>query len=248
MGIELAALMRDGVFRGEGLTDGRGQPVLLIPGFMAGDGSLGVMARWLKGTGHHPSRAGIRANVACSAKSLDRLEQRLESLVERQGRRAAIVGHSRGGGFAKCLAVRRPDLVSGVVALGSPNLGPLDVHPLVRANVRAVATLGRLGVPGLFSSACLAGDCCDEFWVQCASPMPPGMGYVSVYSRTDGVVEWRACLDEGAEHVEVRSSHCGMAVNAGTYRAVAEALEGFRRRDARRRRPARAGRPALRVA
>ena len=64
MGLELAALARNPVFRGEGVTDGRGQPVLLIPGFMAGDASLGIMARWLKGTGHHPSRAGIRSNVA----------------------------------------------------------------------------------------------------------------------------------------------------------------------------------------
>ena len=61
MGLELASLVRDGVFRGEGVTDGRGQPVLLIPGFMAGDESLRMMGRWLKGTGHHPGRAGIRA-------------------------------------------------------------------------------------------------------------------------------------------------------------------------------------------
>jgi triacylglycerol lipase len=235
MGLELATLVRDGVLRGNGVTDGGGQPVLLIPGFMAGDNSLGLMARWLRGTGHHPSRAGIRANVSCSARSIDRLEARLEDLVERQGRRAAIVGHSRGGGFAKCLAVRRPDLVSGIVTMGSPNREPLGVHPLVRANVEAVATLGRLGVPGMFSRECLGGACCEEFWAQCSGPTPPDVGYVSIYSRTDGIVDWRACLDDCAEQVEVRSSHCGMAVHAGVYRAVAEALAGFRAHDAERR-------------
>jgi triacylglycerol lipase len=235
MGLELAALVRDGIFRGKGVTDGGGQPVLLIPGFMAGDGSLGVMARWLRGTGHHPSRAGIRANVACSTRSIDRLEERLEALVERQGRRAAIVGHSRGGGFAKCLAVRRPDLVSGIVTMGSPNREPLGVHPLVRANVEAVARLGGLGVPGMFSRECLEGACCEDFWAQCAGPTPPDVGYVSIYSRTDGIVDWRACLDDCAEQVEVRSSHCGMAVHPGVYRAVADALVSFRARDTERR-------------
>jgi pimeloyl-ACP methyl ester carboxylesterase len=155
--------------------------------------------------------------------------------VERQGRRAAIVGHSRGGGFAKCLAVRRPDLVSGIVTMGSPNLEPLGVHPLVRANVEAVATLGRLGVPGMFSRECLGGACCEDFWAQCAGSTPPDVGYVSIYSRTDGIVDWRACLDRGAEHVEVRASHCGMAVHAGVYRAVAGALADFRAREAGRR-------------
>ena len=247
MGLELAGLVRDGVFRGDGVTDGQGQPVLLIPGFMAGDGSLGVMARWLRGTGHHPSRAGIRSNVACSTKSIDRLEERLESLVERQGRRAAIVGHSRGGGFAKCLAVRRPDLVSGIATMGSPNKEPLGVHPLVRANVEAVATLGRLGVPGFFSRECLDGDCCADFWAQCAGPTPPGVGYVSIYSRSDGIVDWQACLDTGAEHIEVQASHCGMAVHAGTYRAVAAALAEFREADIGRGALAPSA-PALRVA
>jgi pimeloyl-ACP methyl ester carboxylesterase len=235
IGLELAALIRDPVFRGRGVTDGAGQPVLLIPGFLAGDDSLRVMARWLRGTGHHPSRAGIVANVACSGRATERLEARLERLVERQGRRAAIVGHSRGGSFAKVLARRRPDLVSGIVLLGCPSTDPLAVHPLVRANIEAVATLGRLGMPGLFKKACLDGDCCSDFWQQCTGPMPRGVGFVSVYSRRDGIVRWQACLDPGAEHVEVSSSHCGMAVHPDVYRTVADSLARFRRRDARRR-------------
>ena len=141
MGLEAAALIRDPILRGEGLRDGRGRPVLLIPGFMAGDASLGIMARWLKGTGHHPSRAGIRSNVACSGATIEALEDRLEQLVDRQGRRAAIIGHSRGGMFAKVLAVRHPDLVSGIVTLGTPMTGPLDIHPFVRAQVYAVGAL-----------------------------------------------------------------------------------------------------------
>ena len=120
-GLEAASLLRDPIFRGVGLNDGRGRPVLLIPGFLAGDGSLGVMANWLKRANYRPTRAGIRANVDCAGALLERLEQRLEPIVAEQGRRAAIVGQSRGGGLAKVLAHRRPDLVCGIVALGSPH-------------------------------------------------------------------------------------------------------------------------------
>ena len=58
---------------------------------------------------------------------------------------------------------------------------------------------------------------------------------MSVYSRTDGIVSWQACLDPAAELVEVEASHCGMAVHADVYRVLADALSEFRRRDARRR-------------
>ena len=220
--------MRDPVFRGEGLRDGRGQPVLLIPGFLAGDGSLGLMAGWLKRGGYRPARAGMRANVDCSGAALDRLERRLDSIVAAQGKRAAVVGQSRGGGLAKALAARRPDLICGIVTLGSPQLDPLAVHPLVRLQVEAVSRLGSLGAPGLFKRSCLDGECCAGFWEQLAAPCPDGVGFVSIYSRSDGIVDWRACLDPCAdEHVEISASHCGMAVHPAAWRAVARALGRF---------------------
>ncbi len=242
-GLEAAALVRDPVFRGEGLSDGGGQPVLLIPGFLAGDGSFGLMARWLKRGGYRPTRAGMRANVDCSGAALDRLEERLERIVTEQGVRAAVVGQSRGGGLAKALAARRPDLIRGIVTLGSPQVDPLAVHPLVRLQVEAVSRLGSLGAPGLFKRSCLDGECCANFWEQLAAPCPEGVGYVAIYSRSDGIVDWRACLDPCAdEHVEISASHFGMAVHPAAWRAVASALGGFageekpqRRRRASRR-------------
>jgi triacylglycerol lipase len=59
------------------------------------------------------------------------------------------------------------------------------------------------------------------------------VGYVSIYSRSDGIVNWKACLDPGAECVEIAASHLGMAVNAQAYQALAAALERFRRADRR---------------
>jgi triacylglycerol lipase len=209
--------------------------VLLIPGFLAGDGSLSLMAGWLKRTGYRPSRAGIVSNVDCSGRLLPRLEQRLERLVERQGQPAAIVGQSRGGTIAKVLAHRRPDLVSGVIALGSPQADPLAVHPLVRLQVEAVSRLGSLGAPGLFKRSCLEGECCSSFWEDLGRPLPFDIPLVCVYSKSDGIVDWRSCLDPDASGlVEIRASHCGMAVSRAAWRAVADALAGFAAADSGR--------------
>jgi pimeloyl-ACP methyl ester carboxylesterase len=222
--LEHAALMRDPVLRGDGVPHGDGAPVLLVPGFLAGDPSLRLMAHWLRRIGYRPCRARMRFNVDCTTRSLDRLESELEQLAERHGRKVAIVGQSRGGTMARVLGVRRPDLVERIVCLGSPITDQLAVHPLVRAQVTAVGLLGTLGVPGLFAYGCGHGACCAATREQASAPFPDGVGFTSVYSRSDGIVDWHACLDPAAEQVEVRASHIGMAVNPQVFRAVGAAL------------------------
>src|SRR5215218_4656870 len=87
IGIEWAVLRRSAVFRGAGVPAGEGRGVLLIPGFLAGDGSLGTMTQWLRDAGWRTKRAGIRANVACSEAACGRLEDRLEALAAATGER-----------------------------------------------------------------------------------------------------------------------------------------------------------------
>jgi pimeloyl-ACP methyl ester carboxylesterase len=229
IGLEWAALRRSAVFRGAGVPPGDGRGVLLIPGFMAGDGSLATLTHWLRAAGWHTKRAGFRANVSCSEVACGRLEERLERLAEGTGNRVTIIGQSRGGVLAKALAARRPDLVAGVIGLGSPVRAQLAVHPLVLAQVGVVATIGGSGaVPGLLSWRCLRGPCCAPFRAALAGPFPAGVGYVSVYSRTDGIVDWRSCVDDDADAcVEVRGSHCGMSLNPEVYRTICHALGRF---------------------
>lgn len=222
--LELARLLRDPVWRGEGVTRGDDRPVLLVCGFLAGDPSLTTMARWLSRNGHHPVRAGLRWNVGCLGETVDRLERRAEELAEEAGGRIAVIGQSRGGTCAKALAVRRPDLLETVVALGSPLLDQLDVHPSVWAQAHLIGTLGTLGMPGLLSAECRSGACCTRALDEVASRLPPEVSMTSIYSRSDGIVRWRSCLDPDAELVEIEASHIGMAVSAPAYRVIAEAL------------------------
>jgi hypothetical protein len=103
------------------------------------------------------------------------------------------------------------------------------VHPLVRLQVEAVSRLGSLGAPGLFKRSCIDGQCCSSFWEDLAAPLPDGIDLVSVYSKSDGVVDWQSCLDPHATKlVEIQASHCGMAVSRSAWRAVADALEALR--------------------
>ncbi len=225
VGFEAAQLLRSPVWRGVGVPPGDGRPVLLIPGFLAGDGTLATMARWLRANGYWTRRAGIRANVGCSQDACERIEERLEALAERTGQPVAIVGQSRGGVLARVVATRRPELVSGIVTLGAPTVGMLRVHPLVLLQVGIVGALGTGRVPGLFRMSCLRGACCEPFRAGLLQDFPLDVRYISVYSRSDGIVDWRACLDGAADElVEISASHCGMAVSPAAYEVVARAL------------------------
>ncbi len=228
LGLEAANLLRSPVWRGTGLSRGADRPVLLIPGFLAGDNSLGLMTHWLRGLGYRTRSAGIRANIDCSASITDALEARLEEMHARSGKPVAIIGQSRGGIIARALAVRRPDLVSGIVTLGSPTKSMLQVHPVVLGGIGIVGLLGSLHLRQALTMKCLRGDCCLKFRDELRTPPPEEVGFVSIYSKHDGIVDWRACVDPFAhQNLEVGSSHCGMSVHADVYRHVAEALAGF---------------------
>jgi triacylglycerol lipase len=223
--LELAQLGREPLFNSPPRTRAA-RAVLLIPGFMTGDGSLSAMRAWLQRCGHATGAAGIRFNVDCSAAAVERIEQRLERFAHRCGRPVTVVGQSRGGLFARALAVRRPDLVEGVVTLGTPHVRPMSVHPLVLLQGGWVATLGSAGMPGLAKHSCRNGECCEDFRSQITARLPEQVRFVSVYSRSDGIVDWQACLDLGADCVEIQASHCGMGVNVATYRVLTQFLAG----------------------
>ncbi len=199
-------------------------PVLLVPGFMAGDGTLAFMARAFRQRGFRTYRSHIRANIGCTRDAAAQLESRLESISIRRGTRVQVVGHSLGGMLARGVAVRRPDLVSGIVTLGSPMLAPAAHHLVLNAGVDLLVRLSRAGVPGLMSEECVAGACARQGFDESREPVPAGVGFTALYSKRDGVVDWRACIDPAAEPVEVTASHIGMAVDPRVIDLVTDAL------------------------
>ncbi|HEY6524559.1 MAG TPA: alpha/beta fold hydrolase [Solirubrobacteraceae bacterium] len=217
---ELAGLLAAGRFRAPERAEHRA-PVLLIPGFMAGDASLTLLASWLRRRGHTVRLSGIRINAGCAGRDLTRLEQVLAAFDEP----AVVIGQSRGGTLARALAARRPESVAAVVMLGSPVLDPLAVSPSVMRTVRSMARLGDLGVPGVFSSECRDGDCCSDYYALLRAPLTDGMAALMIYSRSDAIVDWRACLDPSATCIEISGSHCGMAVNPRVYAELERILE-----------------------
>ena len=65
MSLEYLRLIRDPVFRGVEVPPGLGKPVMLIPGFLAGDWTLHTPFQWLRRMGYRPRVAGVAFLVVC---------------------------------------------------------------------------------------------------------------------------------------------------------------------------------------
>jgi pimeloyl-ACP methyl ester carboxylesterase len=190
---------------------GDGHPVLALPGFLASDLSMVPMRRYLRELGYDAHAWRMGRNLGGMARMRDALLSRLGEIHAATGRKVSLVGWSLGGVYARDLALQVPDMVRYVITLGSPFAND------VRATnaTRLYEALSGERVEDLIELRdAIAGDL----------PVPTS----SIYSRSDGVVNWRTCLlqaSEKAENIEVYlASHIGLGVNPAALWAVADRL------------------------
>ena len=207
-------------------------PVVLVPGFMAGDSSLLLMSRHLRKLGYRTYRSTMHANVGCTQEASNALERRIEAIAIKRERKVTIVGHSLGGLLARGIAARRPDLVDAIITMGSPLLAPGAIHSVLAFDLAVVIALRRAGLGAMMGDDCTSGDCARLSWEQSRDELDPDVAFTSVFSRRDGIIDWRGCLDPAARTVEVRTSHLGMAVDPVVFDVVSHALRANAERRA----------------
>ncbi len=212
----------------------QGDPVMLVPGFLAGDWTLALMARHLRLLGFRTYRSGIRANVGCLDEGTHALERRLEHVAAKRERKVTIVGHSLGGMMARGLAARRPDLVAGIVTMGSPMMAPGAAHEMLLLAVRGLKRLEALGLH-VMGEECTEGGCALRMWEESKLPLPDGFPFTAIYSPRDGIADWRACIDPAGQAREVRTSHTGMAFDPAVLDIVTDAVRQIHNQPLERR-------------
>jgi triacylglycerol lipase len=225
----LSALLSDPIFQGDGITRGQQEAVLLIPGFIAGDWTFNTMSRWLRQIGYDPHLSGISINIGCPQRKVERMHLRLEEIAKNARDRIIIMGHSLGGLVGCALARQRPDLVRQVIAIGSPlRCGWQAVQPEVRPALFAIHSF--------FQSFIEAPEGCGTEQCSCAfseealgAPLPAGVRFTSIYSRRDGIVDWKYSTTDHGETYEVGGLHTDLVVNVEVYRILSNLLAGYPR-------------------
>lgn len=189
---------------------GDGHPVLVLPGLGADDRSTAPLRAYLRRQGweSHPWLLG--RNFGSPGPLRQGLLERVRELHSRTGAKLSLIGWSLGGIYARELAKALPACIRRVITLGSP-FGDLD-RPMPLS-----PWLGWLaGRPAHVSPERIEQ-------LRAAPPVPS----TAIYSRTDGIVNWRVCREtEGGltENVEVPGSHCGLGQNPLVLYVVADRL------------------------
>src|SRR5262250_910225 len=101
---------------------GDGHPVMVLPGFLAADGSTAALRHYLSGWGYDTHGWGLGRNFGLRRTDPDfenRLAERVGAMVRRAGRKVSLVGWSLGGVLARELARNCPEHVRSVITLGS---------------------------------------------------------------------------------------------------------------------------------
>jgi pimeloyl-ACP methyl ester carboxylesterase len=223
--LEWLSLRLSKVYRGDGVPHGHGEPIIVVPGFLGSFRELHELTDWLTRIGYPVSDPGFRRNASCPDTLLELLVRRIRRVYAAHGQRVSLVGHSLGGSLARAAAVRVPDKVEQVITLGSP-LREMRAHPLVAELARVLAALAPS--PHLAHQGHEHGPTCScELAETLAQPFPEGVRRTAIYSRFDGVVDWRTCNEGDAGiDVEVTGTHIGLVVNTGVYETIARRLAG----------------------
>ena len=102
---------------------GRGERVLVLPGYGAGDASTAVLRAYLGFLGYRPHGWALGRNHGDVPSLLPRVVGRLDALARSEGGPIGVIGWSLGGYLAREAARERPAAARQVITLGSPVVG-----------------------------------------------------------------------------------------------------------------------------
>lgn len=184
---------------------GRGRPVLVIPGFLASDGSTRPLRLGLAAAGFRAHGWGRGRNLGLRDDVMAAIDARIAQIG--RGEPVALVGWSLGGLIAREYAKRAPAAVAQVVTLGSPICG----DPRRNNNVWRVYEW-------------VAGHPVDAPPLACTLEEKPPVETVAIWSRQDGIVAGHAARGASDRAVEIGCGHIEMVFAPEAIRAVIDAL------------------------
>ena len=187
-----------------------GEPVLTVPGFGAGDSSLWPLRRYLRALGYRAEGWGLGRNNGKVPELIPRVVERTARLADQAGGPVRLVGWSLGGNLAREAARVRPELVDRVVTLGTPVVGGPRYTIAAGFYERKGYDLAEI-----------------EAYVDELDETPLRVPVTAIYSKSDAIVAWRACIDHRnptVEHVEIPTSHLGLTLSPDVFRLVARRL------------------------
>ncbi len=193
--------------------------MVVIPGFMSGPHKAEPIRHVLERSGWRVAVASVGRNAGPAYHVVDAAFDEATRLADECGEPVTVIGHSRGGQFGRVLGVRHPELVRRVIAVGAPLRTKYPPFVVVKVPAETLDRAWRAGAFGVVAPEREQQVDDDRY-----RPFPETVDLVSIYSRTDGIVDWRYCYDPSAEMVEITASHLGLITSVAGISAIVAAL------------------------
>lgn len=191
---------------------GDGRPVMLLPGFGTDESAMRPLGRYLRYLGYDVHDWGLGRNLGKVEQYVDQAGERVEKLCDESGGvPVTLIGWSLGGVIAREIARDFQSSVQEVITLGTPVIG----GPKYTAGAEKFASGTTMTLDEI------------EVLVHERNLLGLQQPVTSIYSRFDGVVGWRACIDvynDHARNIEVCSSHFGIGAHGRVWHLIARTL------------------------
>jgi len=199
---------------------GDGHPVVIFPGLVSDQNSTAPLKEFCRKLGYTAYDWGKGVNTGPQGDLdawIDELAGTVRELTSAHRQRISLIGWSLGGLYAREVAKRLQGRVRQVITLGTPFGATAERNDLQWIHG-----------PNGAQQPEITRD------LRARLSRAPGVPTTSIYSRSDGVVDWRACLHDGTqaqtEDIEVDSSHFGLGWNPEVLAIIADRL-GKRRKS-----------------
>jgi hypothetical protein len=191
---------------------GDGRPVMLIPGYGTDERSMRPLGHYLEFLGYDVYDWAQGRNRGDVENDIQRVGKRTQEIHDaRDNTPVTLIGWSLGGVSARETARLFEPYVREVITLGTPIIG----GPKYTSVGRRFAEMANLDLDAF------------EMEVHRRNSIGIKQPVTSIYSKTDGVVSWRASVDSynpQARNIEVKSSHFGLGANGRVWRLIANLL------------------------
>ena len=191
---------------------GDGRPVMLLPGYGTDESTMRPLGRYLRFLGYDVYDWGLGRNRGDVERYTELVGKRVAALhTELGGAPVTLVGWSLGGVIARETARLSEPYVREVITLGTPVIG----------GPKYTATAQRFADSAVIDLDEFEKEVHDRNSIGLRQPV------TSIYSKLDGVVNWRASIDiynKQARNIEVYSSHFGIGAHGRVWRLIADIL------------------------
>lgn len=206
---QIPALLASPLLPAVPIPAGRGQPVLVLPGYLTTDASSVRLRLSLRAAGYAAEGWQLGRNRGARTDLLSRLLHRIARLHQSSGQKVVLLGWSLGGVFAREAAKLAPDHVALVITLGSPFSGSPRANNAWR--VYELLNDHRVDNPPIAAN------------LRAKPPVPT----IAMWSRRDGIIAPQSARGEPGEsdlQIEVPCQHFNFARAPIAIRAIGQVL------------------------